>query len=174
METRGIESRGIETRGNVASFAAPHTSQLAAVSSARQELVRVAVEAMFSNLQDVTMDRLASSVYFSKFHFTRIFQRSTGYSPGRFLAELRVLEAGRLLATTDLSFTEITHRVGYFSVGTFSSRFKAAASMSPTTYRQRVKSSGASYLAWPWSPQTARAAALLSELRHGEALPIAS
>lgn len=99
--------------------------------------VERAIDTMRSNLGDrLTIDDLARSAMFSKFHFTRVFQRVTGVSPGRFLSAMRLDEAKRLLLTTSLTVADISHRVGYNSVGTFSSRFRHSVGVSPTTYRQ--------------------------------------
>jgi AraC-like DNA-binding protein len=86
--------------------------------------------------EQLTLDEMARTAMFSKFHFTRMFQRVTGISPGRFLAAVRLQEAKELLISTSLSVTEITHRVGYSSVGTFSSRFSSSVGVSPRTYRR--------------------------------------
>lgn len=86
--------------------------------------------------EQLTIDDLAQAAIFSKFHFSRVFQRVTGLSPGRFLSAVRLQEAKRLLAETTLPVTEISVRVGYSSVGTFSSRFKGSVGVSPTKYRQ--------------------------------------
>jgi AraC-like DNA-binding protein len=92
---------------------------------------------MHENLgEQLTLDEMARTAMFSKFHFTRMFQRVTGISPGRFLAAVRLQEAKQLLTSTSLSVTEITHRVGYSSVGTFSSRFSSSVGVSPRTYRR--------------------------------------
>jgi AraC-like DNA-binding protein len=99
--------------------------------------VQRAIDTMRTNLGDsLTIDDLARSAMFSKFHFTRVFQRVTGVSPGRFLSAMRLEEAKRLLVTTSLTVADISHRVGYNSVGTFSSRFRHSVGVSPTTYRQ--------------------------------------
>ena len=99
--------------------------------------VKRAIDTMRTNLGDsLTIDDLARSAMFSKFHFTRVFQRVTGVSPGRFLSAMRLEEAKRLLLTTSLTVADISHRVGYNSVGTFSSRFRHSVGVSPTTYRQ--------------------------------------
>jgi len=104
--------------------------------SVRQAVAR-AIIAMHENLGDhLTIDDLARSAMFSKFHFTRIFQRTTGLSPGRFLAALRLAEAKRLLVTTRFSVADIGHQVGYNSVGTFSARFSGSVGVAPTRYRQ--------------------------------------
>jgi AraC-like DNA-binding protein len=87
--------------------------------------------------EPLTVDDMARAAMFSKFHFTRIFQRVTGVSPGRFLSALRLQQAQHLLVSTSLNVADISQRVGYNSVGTFSSRFSRSVGMSPTTYRRR-------------------------------------
>ncbi|MEU8264644.1 helix-turn-helix transcriptional regulator [Micromonospora sp. NPDC048999] len=92
---------------------------------------------MQDNLSDhLTIDDMARAALFSKFHFSRIFQRATGVSPGRFLSALRLQQAKRLLVSTSLTVADVSLRVGYSSVGTFSSRFTRSVGLSPTTYRR--------------------------------------
>ena len=99
--------------------------------------VERAIETMEQNLGErLTIDDMARSAMFSKFHFSRVFQRVTGVSPGRFLSAMRLEEAKRLLVSTSFTVADISHRVGYNSVGTFSSRFRSSVGVSPTTYRQ--------------------------------------
>lgn len=101
------------------------------------EAVGRVIETMRENLgEQLTVDDMARSVMFSKFHFSRFFQKVTGVSPGRFLSAMRLHEAKELLLTTSLTVTEISHQVGYASVGTFSSRFTMSVGVPPTTYRQ--------------------------------------
>ncbi|MBV2156603.1 helix-turn-helix transcriptional regulator [Kitasatospora sp. SUK 42] len=92
---------------------------------------------MHENIGELlTIDDMAQAAMYSKFHFSREFQRVTGVSPGRFLSALRIEEAKRLLMATALTVTEISHRVGYNSVGTFSSRFASSVGVSPSMFRQ--------------------------------------
>lgn len=108
------------------------------MGSAAEDAVRRVVAAMHDNLGDpFTADDMARTAVFSKYHFIRLFQRTTGLTPGRFLARLRIQEAERLLLTTELSVAEISQRVGYSSMGTFSSRFKVSVGVSPSVYRDR-------------------------------------
>lgn len=86
----------------------------------------------------LTLDDLAAAAMFSKFHFSRIFLAGTGVSPGRFLAALRLQRAKELLLTTDLNVVDIGMRVGYSSVGTFSTRFRGGVGLSPSEYRARL------------------------------------
>lgn len=102
-----------------------------------KDAVARVIRAMSENLGDrITIDDMARTAMFSKFHFSRIFQRVTGISPGRFLSALRLQEAKRLLVATPMTVADISHMVGYNSIGTFSSRFRSSVGMSPTEYRQ--------------------------------------
>ncbi len=103
---------------------------------AEQSVQRV-IESIYRNIgEPITIDDMARTAMFSKFHFARIFQRTTGVSPGRFLSAVRLQEAKKLLLSTSLSVADISHQVGYSSVGTFSSRFKRSVGLSPTVYRE--------------------------------------
>jgi AraC-like DNA-binding protein len=96
-----------------------------------------AITAMQDNLGEaLTVDDMARAAMFSKFHFTRIFQRVTGVSPRRFLSALRLQRAKHLLLSTSLTVADISTSVGYSSVGTFSSRFSRSVGLSPTRYRR--------------------------------------
>ncbi len=107
------------------------------MEKAIEQAVGRVIQAMRDNLgEQLTIDDMARTAMFSKFHFSRAFQRVTGVSPGRFLSALRLQEAKRLLVSTSLTVTDISHRIGYNSVGTFSSRFRDSVGVSPTTYRQ--------------------------------------
>jgi AraC family transcriptional regulator len=83
----------------------------------------------------ITLNELAAEVYVSPFHFSRMFARVTGVTPGRYLTAVRLFEAKRLLLTTSLTVSDIVCGVGYSSVGTFTSRFTRAVGMTPTQYR---------------------------------------
>jgi AraC family transcriptional regulator len=86
--------------------------------------------------EPMTVEDLARTARFSKFHFTRLFRRETGYSPSRFLARLRIEEAKRLLASTSMRVADVSCQVGYASVGTFTTRFTTCVGVSPMRYRQ--------------------------------------
>ncbi|WP_225800886.1 helix-turn-helix domain-containing protein [Streptomyces sp. NK15101] len=105
-------------------------------STAIERAVRRVIQDMRANLgQDLTIDDMARTAMFSKFHFTRAFRDVTGTSPGRFLSALRLQEAKRLLVDTRFSVADISSQVGYSSVGTFSSRFKSCVGVSPSMFR---------------------------------------
>ena len=103
--------------------------------------VRPAVLHAISSIREryfepITLADLASEVFVSRFHFSRMFADATGVTPGRFLTAVRLFEAKRLLLTTSLNVSDIVCSVGYSSVGTFTSRFSRAVGMTPTQYRE--------------------------------------
>jgi AraC family transcriptional regulator len=94
------------------------------------------IKYMYANLADeITIDDMARTAMFSKFHFSRLFRSVTGLSPGRFLSAVRLQAAKWMLISTAMSVTEICFRTGYNSVGTFSSRFATLVGVPPTVYR---------------------------------------
>ncbi|MFF9601921.1 helix-turn-helix domain-containing protein [Streptomyces sp. NPDC014684] len=102
-----------------------------------ERLTRRAVATIRENYHEpLALDDLARSVMMSKFHFIRVFQRTTGVTPGRFLSAVRLHEAKSLLIHSSLNVAEISARVGYSSASTFSRRFTAAVGLSPTRFRR--------------------------------------
>jgi len=74
----------------------------------------------------------------SQYHFSRIFTNVFGESPNTFVARLRIEKAKNMLITEKFSIGEICERVGYTSIGSFSSLFKKQVGMSPTQYRRKL------------------------------------
>src|SRR5262249_42337740 len=85
----------------------------------------------------ITVDDMARAAMFSKFHFSRLFQRSVGVSPGRFLSAIRLQGAKELLLGTPSTVSDVAHFVGFSSPGTFASRFTRSVGLTPTSYRQQ-------------------------------------
>lgn len=79
---------------------------------------------------------LARVARFSPYHFHRVFRQLTAVTPAQYLAAARMVEAKRLLASTTLSVTEICMRVGYTSLGTFTTQFTRLVGVSPRRFRK--------------------------------------
>ncbi|WP_235432005.1 AraC family transcriptional regulator [Nocardiopsis sp. RV163] len=90
--------------------------------------------------EPITLNEIAAAVFVSPYHFSRVFSRAVGLTPGRYLTAVRLFAAKRMLLTTDLTVSDIVCSVGYNSVGTFTSRFTRAVGVSPTQYRHPVVS----------------------------------
>lgn len=85
--------------------------------------------------EPLSLEELAEAAIFSKFYYSRVFRDLTGTSPVRFLSAIRIFMAKRHLLETCASVTEVSYRVGYNSLGTFTSRFTRSVGISPARYR---------------------------------------
>ena len=79
----------------------------------REKLMR-AVDYIEDRLhEDLTVAGIARAVHMSPFHFTRLFKKSTGQSPYRYVIEARAKRAKALLKSRKFSISEVAHQVGF-------------------------------------------------------------
>ena len=88
------------------------------------------------------LDAMSGEAGYSRFHFARAFSAAYGETPRSYLTRRRIERAKTLLRTANLSVTEICLLVGFESLGSFSSRFRALVGRSPTEYRTAVDEAG--------------------------------
>lgn len=81
---------------------------------------------------------IAKCSYMSPYHFLRVFKDTYGETPNEFLIRLRVAHAKNMLITENLSVSEVCEKVGYTSLGSFSSLFLKQVGMAPTLYRRKL------------------------------------
>lgn len=86
--------------------------------------------------QDVSLDTLASHVAMSKFHFIRLFKRSTGLSPYQYLLKLRLDEARRLIVAGGLPIAQVAHATGFSDQSRFTAMFKRQFGTTPAALRR--------------------------------------
>ena len=85
----------------------------------------------------------------SQYHFSRVFTKTFGESPYKYIARLRIEKAKNMLITENFSVSEICEEIGYSSVGSFSFLFRKKVGMSPTQYRRRLWSLSSEPLSFP-------------------------
>jgi len=78
---------------------------------------------------------MAETVNLSPWWLGHLFKTNMGTSPERFLAQIRLEKAKRLLEDSFLSVKEIMSEVGMSDAGHFSRSFKAAYGVTPTKCR---------------------------------------
>ncbi|MCP9495396.1 MAG: AraC family transcriptional regulator [Pyrinomonadaceae bacterium MAG19_C2-C3] len=101
--------------------------------------IRRAIELMHAHLdRDLSVEELATAAYLSPFHFARLFKKITGTSPHAYLANLRIIAAQDLLATTDFPVTRIAGQVGFATSSHFAKAFRTATGFTPREYRRLV------------------------------------
>lgn len=92
--------------------------------------------------EPLDLDDLADAAGFSRYHFAREFRAAFGETPGGYLSRRRVERAKDLLASANLTVTEICMLVGFTSLGSFSRRFSELVGCSPSDYRRRMVARG--------------------------------
>ncbi|MCC5846958.1 MAG: helix-turn-helix domain-containing protein [Verrucomicrobia bacterium] len=85
----------------------------------------------------LTLEELAEVAGKNKFHFTRLFSETTGFTPMKYVQKVRVDTALSLLLNTDLTMKDITRRVGYENPFTLSNLIKREQGLSPREIRKR-------------------------------------
>ncbi len=89
--------------------------------------------------EDIKLETLAKKYYFSVCYFNRLLKLHTGMTFGQFLQQERILNATKLLQTTDLSIDEICGKVGYKDIKFFYSIFSKHVGISPAKYRTYIR-----------------------------------
>ncbi|WP_433295092.1 helix-turn-helix domain-containing protein [Actinoplanes sp. CA-030573] len=87
--------------------------------------------------EPLTLQTLATLSGMSRFHLIRQFRAAYGVTPIHYLSHRRIAKAQDLLRYANLTVTEVCVLVGFSSLGSFSSRFRALVGVSPSDYQRR-------------------------------------
>jgi two-component system, response regulator YesN len=106
--------------------------------------VRNYIHKHYSNCRLKIQD-IAGEVHFSPAYVSALFKKEMNQNIWDYVSEVRIMEAKRLLAATDMKRYEIAYKVGYESPEHFSRMFKRYVGASPADYRkeEQVKSAEA-------------------------------
>jgi AraC family transcriptional regulator len=85
--------------------------------------------------RDLRLADLSGLVHMSPYHFARLFKRSTGVSPHRFLVQRRIEQARALLAAQTLPIAEIARSVGFRTPSHFATIFRRISGITPSVDR---------------------------------------
>ncbi len=86
----------------------------------------------------VRLQQAAREACLSEFHFHRLFRAAFRQTPHDFLTQLRLDRARQLLAS-ERTVTEVCFEVGYRSLGSFSSKFRAHFGRSPAEFQREMR-----------------------------------
>ena len=89
--------------------------------------------------KDLNMAVVSNHVSMNYSLFSYAFKQYTGQNFVSYLKELRMNEAKRLLAGTDMRVIEVSIRVGYENEKHFMKTFKSQNGVSPTEYRKNMQ-----------------------------------
>lgn len=88
--------------------------------------------------ENLNLQVLSEAFYLHPATISKEFNRYFGKTLNKYINNVRVCEAAKLLETTDESVTDIAVNCGYESVNTFLRQFKSVMETSPLQYRKSV------------------------------------
>lgn len=98
--------------------------------------VQIAIRLMKDEFhQGIALDELASSVNLSLSRFHHLFKAETGTTPARYLRELRMEKAKKLLETSFANIKQIMVQIGIQDRSHFEREFKRTYGLTPAQYR---------------------------------------
>ena len=74
--------------------------------------------------EQLTVPELASCAGYSVSHFTRLFRRAIGCSPGEYITRVKIREAQMLLCSSRQSVTEVAYHLNFSNPNNFSRTYK--------------------------------------------------
>lgn len=89
--------------------------------------------------QTITLEELAASAYFSKFHFLRLFKMAFGQSPYQFISAIRIAKAKEWLRYTDWPIHLIALNIGLENTSSFSRLFCQKTGIYPSEFRKQYR-----------------------------------
>ncbi|WP_051979411.1 helix-turn-helix domain-containing protein [Edaphobacter aggregans] len=104
------------------------------LGSARLWRIRELVHAKMGD--DLSLDEMAQSIGLSTAHFARMFRKSTGETPYRFVLRQRVERATAMLRAPDARVLDVAVACGFKTQQHFAQVFRDVCGVSPTQYRQ--------------------------------------
>ena len=133
------EALSLALASRVASLCAsmPGGQRRAATLSSKQ-LARVTEHIAKNIAQELTIDRLATLVNMSPFHFARCFKQTAGMTPHQFVTRERILRAREMLLSGKQSIGEIAMALGFASQSHFADVYRRITGSSPRRDRNRA------------------------------------
>lgn len=95
-----------------------------------------AVDFIGDNLgDDLRLAGISGAAHMSPFHFSRLFKKTTGFTPHEYVIERRVRRARELLRATTLPIAEISLRCGFSSQSHMNRHFTRLLGITPGAFR---------------------------------------
>jgi len=135
------ESTYLETQGIILQFLSRFLSSIK-FTPKNPEPVPSAILQSISYIQvnlkeNLTVGSLAKRANLHQDYFSRLFYQFTGERPLSYIHAKRIERAQYLIATTNLSFSEIAEETGFENLPHFSKIFKKVTSLTPGEYKRR-------------------------------------
>jgi AraC-like DNA-binding protein len=90
--------------------------------------------------ESLSLKKISETVGISLFHFHRLFSQHVGVTPKQYILAKQMQVARWMLRARNTPVSRIADNIGFASHGHFTSTFTRIVGMSPTEYRERVRS----------------------------------
>lgn len=122
----------------VSQLARDLTALVASSQEARQSGLATRAAALLEGHypEEVTLTGVAQQLHVSSFYLSHVFRQAKGVTFSEYLTGLRIEEAKRLLAVTELPVVEVAARVGYREPNYFGRVFKRVTGVTPLAWRR--------------------------------------
>ena len=87
----------------------------------------------------ISRDEISAALKVSPNYLSRVFRRDTGMTPWQYLNQYRVVQAQKLLLSSELSVTEVAQHVGFNDPAYFVRVFHKETGKAPLQYRKSAK-----------------------------------
>lgn len=86
-------------------------------------------------MNDISISDIAQASICSESTVSHLFQKYMGKSVKKYISELRIIQAKKLLTTSDLPVGTVAQMCGFSNIGYFPTAFKKIVGISPKDYR---------------------------------------
>lgn len=125
--------------GNISRMISFITSVSAQKQKISDQLLRRCLSLIDGTHGAVTVDILAKKCFVSRRYLYTLFKEYKNISPVKYILNVRMMYADRLLTNTDYSISKIAEFVGYANYSHFTRAYTKYFSMSPTQRRRQTR-----------------------------------
>jgi AraC-like DNA-binding protein len=109
--------------------------------------IQLAIDYMQEHYAELNgLEDIGQSAGLSKYHFTRLFHKTTGLTPIQYLTNVRMEKSAELLRFTEWSVEDIARMIGYANGNYFCKIFRKRTGLSPGEFRSGKDSASVDYL----------------------------
>lgn len=135
-----VEEKSLDILGQVVADAyavqRPSRQQKTDKKHFHAELVQAVKEILAVRFKEtLTLEKIATAVYTSPYHLSRIFRKQTGFTIHNYLNQLRLRVALGHVAQTDTNLTQLGLELGYSSHSHFTQAFRRSFGTVPSAFR---------------------------------------
>lgn len=97
------------------------------------------VEYLKGHYKDASLQDAAEHLHFHPNYLCNLLKKETGKTFKEYVTDIRMMEAAKLLLSTDWKIGQVAENIGYAAEGYFYHQFKQKYRLSPKEYREKYK-----------------------------------